>query len=274
MRFALTVLVAAAALASSTSAHAQAPLRVAAAADLQTALPVLADAFERERGSTVSASFGSSGNFFAQIQNGAPFDVFLSADVEYPRRLIAAHQADAATLYEYATGRIVLWARTGSGVDVRKGLDVLRDSRVRKVAIANPDHAPYGRAAVAALKSAGVYDTVQAKFVRGENISQTAQLVDSGNADAGIIALALALGPTLRAGGAYFEIPQTAHPPIAQAAVVISNSRHKEAARTFVEFLKGRAARQILERFGFAVPPTFRLAAPKPRSGEGGPPAR
>jgi molybdate transport system substrate-binding protein len=265
------MLLAAAALAFPTPVNAQAALRVAAASDLQAALPELAAVFERERGIKVSMSFGSSGNFFAQIQNGAPFDVLLSADVEYPRRLVAARQADAESLFEYATGRIVLWARKGSGVDVRKGLDVLRDPRVHKVAIANPDHAPYGRAAVAALKTAGVYDAVQPKVVLGENISQTAQLVESGNADAGIIALALALGPTLRARGAYFEISPDGYPPITQAAIVISRSRRLEAARAFVAFLKGRAARQILERFGFAVPPTLRPATPQPRGKRGAP---
>jgi molybdate transport system substrate-binding protein len=265
---------AAAALAVPTPVNAQAALRIAAAADLQTALPELAAVFERERGIKVSMSFGSSGNFFAQIQNGAPFDVFLSADVEYPRRLIAARQADAESLFEYATGRIVLWARNGSGADVRKGLDVLRDPRVHKVAIANPDHAPYGRAAVGALKTAGLYDGVQPKIVLGENISQAAQLVESGNADAGIIALALALGPTLRARGAYYEIPAAAHPPITQAAIVISRSRRMDDARAFVTFLKGRAARKILERFGFAIPPTLRPVAPQPPYGQRGTPLR
>jgi molybdate transport system substrate-binding protein len=272
--FALVPLLAAAALALPAPARAQPDLRIAAAADLQTAMPDLALAFKREHGVTVSASFGSSGNFFAQIRNGAPFDVFLSADVEYPRRLIADRQADPASLVEYATGRIVLWARKEDGVDLGKGLDVLRDPRVRKVAIANPDHAPYGRAAISALKTAGLHDAVQSKLVLGENISQTAQLVESGNADVGIIALSLALGPTLSARGTYIEISSASHPPISQAAIVISKSRRMEAARAFVRFLTGRSARQILQRFGFAVPPVLRPVNPQPRRAERGAPAR
>jgi molybdate transport system substrate-binding protein len=236
-------------------------LTVAAAADLQTAFPALVDAFKRTRAADVIVSFGSSGNFFAQIQNGAPFDVFFSADVDYPRRLIDERQADPGSLYEYATGRLVLWARNGSSVDVRQGLAGLRDARVRRIAIANPDHAPYGRAAVAALKTANVHEAVQKKLVLGENISQTAQLADSGTADAGIIALSLALGPALRARGTFVEIPATAYPPITQAAVVISSSRRKDTARAFIEFVKGRAARQILEQFGFTPPPTLRPLA-------------
>lgn len=234
------------------------PLRAAAASDLQSAFSQLAAGFEREHQTTVTPSFGSSGNFFAQIQNGAPFDLFFSADVDYPKRLIDGRLADADSLYEYATGRIVIWTRNGGGVDVKKGLAVLRDARVRRVAIANPDHAPYGRAAVAAMKAANVYDAAQPKLVLGENISQTAQLADSGNADVGIIALALAMGPAMRASGSYLEIPATAHPPITQAVVVISSSRHKGAARAFIDSLRGRAARQIFENFGFVPPPALR----------------
>src|SRR5262249_18312364 len=167
----------------------------------------------------VTVSFGSSGNFFAQIQDGAPFDVFFSADVDYPRQLVASGHAEAGSLSQYATGRIVLWTRKDTGMDVRRGLGILREARVRRIAIANPRHAPYGRAAVAALRHEHVYDAVESRLVMGENISQTAQLVDSGNADVGIIALSLALGPALRERGTYVEIPAAAYPPIEQAAV-------------------------------------------------------
>src|SRR5438094_10653271 len=122
------------------------PLTIAAASDLQTVMPSIAERFEAKTGVTTRVSFGSSGNFFSQLQNGAPFDVFLSADLDYPQRLIDAGVALADTLYEYASGRLVLWARKDAGVDVRRGLSLLADPRVRRIAIANPEHAPYGRA--------------------------------------------------------------------------------------------------------------------------------
>jgi molybdate transport system substrate-binding protein len=229
-------------------------IAVAAASDLQVVFPELISRFERDTGVKVTASFGSSGNFFAQIQNGAPFDVFFSADIDHPRQLVASGHAEADSLYRYATGRIVLWTRKDAGIDVRRGLKVLQDARVRRIAIANPRHAPYGRAAVAALRHEAVYDAVQGKLVMGENIAQAAQLVDSGNADVGIIALSLALGPALGASGTYFEIPATAHPPIEQAAVVLTVSRSRETARELVAYLKRPAIGQLLQRFGFAVP--------------------
>lgn len=232
---------------------APATLRVAAASDLQSALPDLLGRFETETGTTVAVSYGSSGNFFAQIQNGAPFDIFFSADVDYPRRLIAAGHADADTLYHYATGRIVVWARKDSAVPIARGLSALLDAGIRRVAMANPDHAPYGRAAVSALKHEQIYDAVRHKLVLGENISQTAQLVDSGNADAGIVALSLALGSALSASGTYAEIPASAHSPIAQALVVVSASRHKPATHALIAFLKRPEIRQRLQQFGFGV---------------------
>jgi molybdate transport system substrate-binding protein len=227
---------------------------VAAASDLQAVLPELVSRFERDTAARASVSFGSSGTFFAQIQNGAPFDVFLSADVDYPRRLVASGHAEADSLYEYATGRIALWTRKETGLDLRRGLTALQDARIRRIAIANPLHAPYGRAAVAALRHEKLYDAVLRKLVMGENISQTAQLVDSGNADVGVIALSLALGPALRASGAYVEIPATAHPPIEQGGVVLSASRNKETAREFLAYFRRPATRQLLQQFGFAAP--------------------
>ena len=231
------------------------PVAVAAASDLQTVLPALLSGFEKATGIEATVSFGSSGNFFAQIQNGAPFDVFLSADVDYPRRLVAGGQADADSLYQYATGRLVLWTRTDSGIDVRKGLSVLRDPRVRHIAVANPDLAPYGRAAVAALKTTGVYDQVKDKLVFGENISQTAQLAQSGNADVGLLAHSLAIGAVLKASGTFIDIPPTAYPPVVQAAVLVSASRNKEAGRALVQYLKSAEARQTFAAFGFGSPP-------------------
>jgi molybdate transport system substrate-binding protein len=217
-------------------------------------MKAIAARFEQESGHKVLASFGSTGKFYAQIQNGAPFDLFYSADADYPQRLIEAGHADGATLTLYATGRLVLWARKSAGIDVRRGLAILADARVRRLAIANPAHAPYGRAAVAALRAAQLYDALKAKLVLGENISQTAQLADSGNADVAIIALSLALGPALRASGEYQEIPASTYPPIEQAAVVTRASKNKTAASRFLAFIKQRDVQQLLQRSGFAPP--------------------
>ena len=241
----LSVLVAAAAVAQ--------PLRVAAASDLQAALPGIAAAFEKATGKTVALTFGSSGNFFTQLQNGAPFDVFLSADIDYPRQLERDGQAEKGSLSRYATGHIVLWIRNDSAIDLKRGLAVLADPGVHRVAIANPDHAPYGRAAVAALQHAGVYDRVKPKLVRGENISQAAQFVQSGNADAGLVALSLALAPALQASGRYAEIPETFYPPIEQAAAVVATSTQKAIARQFIEFLRQPESAHMLTAFGFVV---------------------
>jgi len=227
---------------------------VAAASDLQTVLPALLSGFEKATAIKATVSFGSSGNFFAQIQNGAPFDVFFSADDSYPRRLVAAGQADGDSVYVYATGRLVLWTRTDSGLDIRKGMAALRDPRVRRIAVANPDLAPYGRAAVAALKTAGVYDQVKDKLVFGENISQTAQLAESGNADVGLLAHSLAVGAVLKASGSFIDIPSTAYPPVVQAAVLVSASRNKEAGRALLQYLKSAEAQKTFAAFGFGAP--------------------
>jgi molybdate transport system substrate-binding protein len=229
-------------------------MTVAAASDLQEVFPELKARFERGSGATVIVSFGSSGNLLAQISNGAPFDVFLSADVEYPRQLVKAGLAEKDSLYEYASGRLVLWTRHETRIDVHRGLKGLTDQRVRRIAIANPEHAPYGRAAVAAMQHAQVYEAVKGKLVLAENVAQAAQLADSGNADVGIVSLSLASGKALGAGGVYAEVPENAHPPIRQAAVVVSASRAKAAARTFVDSLKGAEAISVLRRFGFSAP--------------------
>jgi len=243
---------------AATGAAAQ-PLTVAAASDLQYALPVLAARFEKNTGQKVSLTFGSSGNFFTQIQNGAPFDVFLSADIEYPRTLEEAGYAVRGSLREYATGRLVLWTRSDSGIDVRPGLRALLDSRVRRIAIANPDHAPYGRAAVSALRHEQLYDQVRGKLVLGENISQTAQFAQTGNSDAGLLALSLAVSPALKSAGTYVEIPESSHPPLAQGAVVVARSRQQALARQFIDMLATPEATRILESFGFERPRTPRL---------------
>jgi molybdate transport system substrate-binding protein len=252
----LTIAIAASVVDRSVTAQ-RAPLSVAAASDLQGVMPPLVSQFERDTDVAARVSFGSSGNFFAQIQNGAPFDVFFSADVDYPKRLIASGHADADSLYEYATGHLVMWTRADSGIDVKRGLAIVTDDRVRRIAIANPQYAPYGRAAVAALQHEQLYDKVKDKLVLGENLSQTAQFAQTGNAQVGIISLSLALGPALK-GGKYAEIPTTLHRAIQQAAVVVSGSKNKAAARQMLDYLRRPAAAKLLQRFGFATPGTSR----------------
>lgn len=229
-------------------------VRIAAAADLKFAMSDLERECEKNTGNSLAVTYGSSGNFFSQIQNGAPFDLFFSADTEYPRKLDAAGLADPGTLFVYAVGRIVIWTRPDADVDVAKQeWKALLDSRVQKIAIANPDHAPYGRAAVAALQKAGIYDQVQAKLVYGENISQAAQFVQSGNAQAGILALSLALSPAMR-DGRRWEIPADMHPPLEQAAIVLRDAKNKEPARAFLEFVKSKNGQEILGKYGFTTP--------------------
>ncbi len=229
-------------------------ITVAAASDLQFAFHDVGERFEKETGKHVKLIFGSSGNFFAQLQNGAPFDVFFSADIEYPRRLEAAGLTVPGTLYPYATGRIVLWVPTQSKLDLNRGLQVLLDPAIQKIAIANPEHAPYGRAAVAALRHENLYDQVSARFVLGENISQTATFVVSGNADIGIVALSLAVAPSMKDKGRYVEIPVADYPAIEQAAVVLKSSAHQDVARQFIEYLKTPPIQELLRGYGFTVP--------------------
>lgn len=229
-------------------------MTIAAASDLQFAFQDVAARFEKSSGKQVKLIFGSSGNFFAQIQNGAPFDLFFSADLDYAKKLDATGLAEPTTLYEYATGKIVLWAPQQSPVDLKSGLQVLLDPAIKKIAIANPEHAPYGRAAVAALRHEKLYDQVAGKFVLGENISQTATFVVSGSADIGIVALSLALAPALKDKGRYVEIPAEDYPPIEQAAVILKSSQQKETARAFLVFVKSPEIVNLLKTYGFSVP--------------------
>ena len=227
-------------------------ITVAAASDLSFVLQDLAARFEKRTDTQVKLSFGSSGNFFAQIQNGAPYDVFFSADIEYPQRLEQAGLSEPRTLYRYATGKLVLWALKESPVDVSHGLPALLDASVKKVAVANPAHAPYGRAAVSALRRESLYDKLAAKLVFGENISQTAQFVLTGNADAGIIAMSLALSPPVESKGKYFVIAQQDYPPLEQAAVILRSSKNKQLAKQFVDFLKRPESVALFKSYGFS----------------------
>ena len=230
-------------------------LNVAAAADLSSALEEVANNYQKHAGVTVKLSFGASGALTQQIQNGAPFDVFFSADMDYPRQLIAAGEADSATLFRYAVGRLVLWVPKDSPLDVEhKGIDVLLDPSVNKISIANPQHAPYGRAAAAVLKHYGLYDKLSDRLVLGENISQAAQFVESGNAQAGFVALAHATAPAMQGKGKYWMVPADAYPPLDQGVVVISHSPHKQDAMAFLDYVKTPEATAILQRYGFSLP--------------------
>jgi molybdate transport system substrate-binding protein len=237
-------------------------LSVAAASDLTFAMNELIPAFERATGHKVRLSTGSSGNFFALIENGAPFDLFFSADADYPRRLEAAGLIEPGSLQVYAVGRIVLWVRNDSPLDLGKDWAAVTDPRVKKIAIANPLHAPYGRAAAAALRSAGIYDRVAGKLVLGENIAQAVQFVDSGNADIGILALSLVTATTMKDRGRWWLIPQDSYPPLEQAAVVLRSSHEKDAARAFLAYVRSAEGTAILHRNGLGAPAAADSAKP------------
>lgn len=226
-------------------------LTVAAAADLSSVLPEIAAQYKKQGGPDIKFSFGSSGNLTAQIQNGAPFDIFFSADEEYPKQLIEHGLAEKDTLYRYAIGRLVVWVPKGrfSKLD---GVKALADPACTKIAIANPKFAPYGRAAESALKNSGIYEAVSARLVIGENVSQTSQFIESGNAACGLIPLSHAL--KMKGPGEYWVVPLGAYPPLNQAAVVLSRSTKKLSARKFLDFLRTPEATSLLSRYGFSLP--------------------
>ena len=227
-------------------------LTVAAAADLSSALKEVGGMYEKKTGVKLRLSFGASGALTQQIQQGAPFDVFFSGDMDYPRQLIASGDADSSTLYQYAVGKLVLWVPAESSLDVEhKGMNVLLDPSVGKIAIANPQHAPYGRAALAALKHEGIYDRVANRLVMGENVSQAAQFVESGNADAGFVALAHAVAPAMKGKGKYWRVPDEDYPPLEQGVVVLTHSQHKKEAAEFLEFIKSKDVAEIFRKYGF-----------------------
>jgi molybdate transport system substrate-binding protein len=222
--------------------HAQTPLRVAAAADLEPVLPPILDQFRQATGIHAEATYQASAMLTTQIVNGAPFDVFLSADLSYPKRLSDAGLADtdgsaaAYTPITYAKGTLVLWTRRDSPLPP-PSLDLLRNPALKRLAIANPDRAPYGRAAVAAIMSLKLYDALKPRLVTAENIAQAAQFVDSGNADAGIISLTSALTPHMASNGTYFVIPRDLYPPIEQGAVIVSKTTNRAAAQKLLDYL-------------------------------------
>ena len=228
-----------------------ASIRIAAASDLRFALEEALISFRANHPAVgVEATYGSSGNFFAQVREGAPFDVFLSADSEYARRLFAEGLAE--TPFPYAIGRLALVVRKDSGLDPKGFGDLLRSVAIRRIAIANPAHAPYGRAAEAALRTWKVYDLVAPRLVFGDSVSQAAQFVDTGAAQAGLVALALASAKT--SDLVFAVVPESAHPPLDQAGVILRRTSAIEAARTFQGFVTGEVGRGILERYGFGLP--------------------
>lgn len=242
-------------LLTARAAWAATPPVVAAASDLSAALPQVAAAFTVRSGQQVKLTFGSSGNFTQQIRNGAPYEVFLSADEAYVEMLAKAGRTDGAGAL-YAIGRLGIFAPHRSPVTADpalKGLArAMRAGRVRKVAIANPEHAPYGRAAREALQHAGLWAGLRGRVVLGENVSQATQFAMTGGADAGLIPLSLALTPAVKAAGAFALIPDGWHASLRQRGVLIRGAG--PTARAFYDFLQGREARAILARQGFTLP--------------------
>lgn len=231
------------------------PLMVAAASDLTYSIGELVEAFRKEvPGAEVKTSLGASGNFFAQIKNGAPFHIFMSADMTYPKRLATDGAADAATLTPYAIGRLAVWS-LDARFDLKQGLSVFKDARLTMVAIANPDVAPYGKAARAALQHHGVWDSVAAKIVMGENIAQTAQFIQTGNAQIGVVSYATVLAPRLKGVGSYYLVPGAGLAPLEQGAIITTHGKTNPLAPRFMQFLQSPAARAILQRHGFTLPP-------------------
>ncbi|MCB1018615.1 MAG: molybdate ABC transporter substrate-binding protein [Acidobacteria bacterium] len=244
MRLAITTL--AILLAACAGQQDSVPLRIAAASDLRFALDEVAGAYQGQNpGAALDIVYGSSGAFYTQIQNGAPFDLYFSADAEYPRRLAREGLTVEGSEFLYAVGRIVLWSAT-----IEPNAETLRDPAIGKIAIANPQHAPYGRAAEAALQSLSLYEQVHDKLVLGENVAQTLQFVQSGGADVGIVALALALAPTVH--GHYWEFPLDAYPRMEQGGAILKRSTDPAAAAAFRDFTLSPEGRAILTRYGFS----------------------
>jgi molybdate transport system substrate-binding protein len=224
---------------------------VAAAADLRYAMDEIIKTYKSEKlGITIDVIYGSSGNLYQQISNNAPFDIFFSADNSYPLKLYEQNLTIEKPVI-YAIGHLVLWSKT---MDVSKGIGLLKYPEVKKIAIANPDFAPYGKRAVECLKYYKIYDQVKDKIVKGDNVSQAAQFVLSGNADAGLIALSLALSPGMSGKGNYFNLYSKSYSRAEQSYVVLKTGKIKEQIPLFVKFLKTKKVKEIFGKFGFSLP--------------------
>lgn len=246
-----------AATAQDTKAPATATPLVAAASDLQFALDEIIARFQQDTGIAPRVTYGSSGNLARQIESGAPFELFLSADEAFVDRL-AARRLTRGRGELYAHGRIVLFAPHGSPLELDPALDGLgrrlSSGQSGRIAIANPKHAPYGRAAEQALRARGLWQAAQPRLLFGENVSQAAQFASSGNADGGIIAYSLALGPALHERGTFVLLPQSLHAPLRQCMVLLAHA--SPGAERLYEYLRSPASRAILERYGFLLPET------------------
>lgn len=241
-------------LAIATSALLAGEAKIAAAADLVYAFKEMEASFEKKNpGEKLSIAFGSSGKAFTQITNGAPYDMFFSADLGYVQKL-----KDVGLVVSipkpYAYGRIGLWTPKGKGIDVSKGIAVLADPNVKKIAIADPAHAPYGIAAVNALKSQKAYDSVKNRLVLGENVSQAAQFVTSGAADIGILPISLAYSEILRKSGDFYLLPASWHNNIVQGYGVTKTGDKNPTTRKFEEFVGSKEGREIFKKYGFVLP--------------------
>jgi len=226
------------------------PVRIAAAADLKVAFAALAPEFEKNSGRKVSFSFGSTGLLSKQVEEGAPFDVFAAANASYVDRAVEAGACDAATKTPYARGRLAIWSPSNAAPPPHT-LEDLADARFTRIAIANPEHAPYGIAARKALESAGIWDKVKARIVTGENVDATLELAESGNVDAALVAYSLVVH---RSGGSFLLVDATKHDPIDQTLVVCGHGADKEGGRLFVAFLSSPAGRAIMRENGFLLP--------------------
>jgi molybdate transport system substrate-binding protein len=231
-------------------------VRIAAASDLRY---VLVEAAQRLREGPpaldLQVAYGSSGTFFAQIVNGAPYDLFMSADIDYPRQLETRGLTVAGSAFTYGLGRLVVWTPAGSPLDVEtSGMQTLLNPRVRHVSIANPATAPYGRAAEAAMKQAQVYDGVRQKLVLGDNVAQALQFVSSGAADVGVIASSLAVAPEVKPTGRYWTVPLEMYPRMEQGGVILRTAADVSAAQAVRTFLLSVDGRALLVRYGFALP--------------------
>ena len=237
--------------------HAQeaaAPVLVAAASDLRFALADLTAAFTKEHpGIVAKPTFGSSGTLFAQIENGAPFDLYLSADIRYPRTLGERGMADEKSFSIYALGHLVVWLQKDSPLQV-VDLKSLAEPAIKKVAIANPQVAPYGAAAQAAIKAQGLEAQIGPKLVLGENVAQAAQFVQSGAAEAGIISRSLALAAPMKDAGQLWPVPANQHPPIEQGLILCRNGNNRAGAEELRKFILGPAGQAILLKHGFSLP--------------------
>jgi len=241
---------------AATNEAKSAKLTIAVAASLKPAIDELVADYESANpGEEVRVIYGASGTLYAQIKNGAPFDLFLSADTDYPKQIVAAKLADESDLFSYATGRLVVWVHKDSPIDLeRLGFAALLDPSVRKIAIANPKLAPYGKAAEQAISRAGLIEQVKSRFVLGENIAQTAQYMESGAAEIGLIAQSLAMTPKMEEKGRTWVVPGDMHELIVQSGAILAHTKRRDAAKLFRDYLLSANGQAILAKQGFASP--------------------